>query len=349
MQIITDPPTHEWDRFCTNHPDGHLLQTSTWGALKSRFGWSAERLALYTNDTVEAGAQVLFRSMPGGLTLAYVPKGPLVDWQNEQQCQVLLQALDRLCRSRRAFALKVEPDLPESSDLEARLVQLGFRASPQVIQPRRTILVDLEADEETILERMKSKTRYNIRLSERKGVRVRQASENDLAAFNELMVTTGERDGFGVHSTEYYAVAHDLLSRAGLGQLLLADFEGEPLAGILAGACGKKAWYLYGASGNANRSKMPTYALQWAAMCWARSRGCTSYDLWGVPDEDLETLEQGFTERSDGLWGVYRNKRGYGGTLVRYAGAYDRPYNKLIYWLYCLALNLRARTRAADK
>ncbi len=349
MQTITDPPTHEWDHFCTTHPDGHLLQTSAWGALKSRFGWSAERCALYEKNEIQAGAQVLFRPIPGGLTLAYVPKGPLVDWQNEQQCRALLQALDQLCRSHRAFALKVEPDLTESSNLEARLIQMGFRASPQGIQPRRTLLVDLTPDEETILKRMKSKTRYNIRLSERKGVRVRQASEDDLPAFNELMLTTGERDGFGVHSAEYYAVAHDLLSGAGMGQLLLAEFEGEPLAGIMACACGQKAWYLYGASGNAHRSKMPTYALQWAAMRWARSQGCTSYDLWGVPDENQETLEQDFAERRDGLWGVYRNKRGYGGALVRYTGAYDRPYNKLIYRLYCLALNLRARTGTAGE
>ena len=349
MQTISDPPPHEWDHFCTTHPNGHLLQTTAWSALKSRFGWSSERLALYEKGEIQAGAQVLFRSILGGLTLAYVPKGPLVDWQDGQQVQSLLQALDRLCRSRRAFALKIEPDLPESSELKACLAQLGFRASPQVIQPRRTILVDLTGDEETILKRMKSKTRYNIRLSERKGVRVRHASEADLPAFNALMLTTGERDGFGVHSAEYYALAHDVLSKAGLGQLLLAEFEGEPLAGILACTCGEKAWYLYGASGNAHRSKMPTYALQWAAMRWARSRGCTSYDLWGVPDENLETLERDFTERRDGLWGVYRNKRGYGGTLVRYVGAYDRPYNKLIYRLYCLALTLRAKTRTAGE
>jgi len=349
MQTITNPPAHEWDQFCTTHPDGHLLQSTAWGALKSRFGWSDERIALYEKDEIQAGAQVLFRPILAGLTLAYVPKGPLVDWQDEQQCQSLLQALDGLCRSHRAFALKVEPDLPEDSDLADRLTRMGFRASPQVIQPRRTILVDLAGDEEAILTRMKSKTRYNIRLSERKGVRVRHASKADLPAFNALMLTTGERDGFGVHSAEYYEVAHDLLSSAGLGQLLLAEFKSQPLAGILACACGSKAWYLYGASENAHRAKMPTYAVQWAAMRWARSRGCTSYDLWGVPDEDMETLERDFTERTDGLWGVYRNKRGYGGTLVRYAGAYDRPYSKVLYRLYGLALNLRARTGAAGQ
>ena len=88
---------------------------------------------------------------------------------------------------------------------------------------------------------------------------------------------------------------------------------------------------------------MPTYALQWAAIRWARSRGCTTYDLWGVPDEDTATLEAQFAERSDGLWGVYRNKRGFGGQLVRYAGAFDHVYNRPLYQLYRFALKLRER------
>ena len=79
---------------------------------------------------------------------------------------------------------------------------------------------------------------------------------------------------------------------------------------------------------------MPTYLLQWQAMKWAKKRGCTEYDLWGVPSEDAETLEREFTLRSDGLWGVYRFKRGFGGTIHRTIGAWDRPYNKMLYSFY---------------
>ena len=78
---------------------------------------------------------------------------------------------------------------------------------------------------------------------------------------------------------------------------------------------------------------MPTFALQWEAIRWARSKGCTTYDLWGVPDEELESLETSFRSRSDGLWGVYRFKRGYGGRLVRWVGAFDLVFNKPLYWL----------------
>jgi lipid II:glycine glycyltransferase (peptidoglycan interpeptide bridge formation enzyme) len=79
---------------------------------------------------------------------------------------------------------------------------------------------------------------------------------------------------------------------------------------------------------------MPTYAVQWAAMQWAKARGCTTYDLWGVPDFPEAALEKQFTERSDGLWGVYRFKRGFGGELRRTVGSADRVYNKMLYRLY---------------
>jgi lipid II:glycine glycyltransferase (peptidoglycan interpeptide bridge formation enzyme) len=81
---------------------------------------------------------------------------------------------------------------------------------------------------------------------------------------------------------------------------------------------------------------MPNYLLQWEAMRWARSRGCEEYDLWGVPDEDEPTLEAGFAGRDDGLWGVYRFKRGFGGQLRRAAQSMDRVYNPLLYRAYLL-------------
>ena len=99
---------------------------------------------------------------------------------------------------------------------------------------------------------------------------------------------------------------------------------------------GKRAWYFYGASGNAHRERMPTYLLQWEAIRWARSQQCTSYDLWGVPDADEQSLEDQFMQRSSGLWGVYRFKRGFGGELMRALGPYDRVYRPAFYALYRL-------------
>jgi lipid II:glycine glycyltransferase (peptidoglycan interpeptide bridge formation enzyme) len=99
-------------------------------------------------------------------------------------------------------------------------------------------------------------------------------------------------------------------------------------------AWGKTAAYFYGASSDEERQRMPTYAVQWAAIRWAKARGCQVYDMWGIPDAVEEELEASFTERTDGLWPVYRFKRGFGGEIKRTVGAADRVYNPLLGRLY---------------
>lgn len=339
----TNPTKTAWDAFVAQHHQAHVMQTSRWGTLKSRFGWSVERLGQVTpSGVIVAGAQILYRRLPYGLgTLAYVPKGPMVDWKDSELVTGLVAALDRTIRARGALALIVEPDLPDAPEHTDRLLKAGFLPGANTFQPRRTILVDLTSDEETILAAMKSKTRYNIRLSARKGVTVRQGTAQDVDSFNQLMAITRERNRFGARSPAYYRATFDLFAQADQVALFLAEYQGEPLAGLMILALGGTAWYFHGASSSAHRNLMAPYAAHWAAMRWAKGIGCTTYDLWGVPDEDEEVLEAGFTQRSDGLWGVYRNKRGYGGRLFRSVGAWDRVYRPLRYRLYKWALRWR--------
>jgi peptidoglycan pentaglycine glycine transferase (the first glycine) len=179
---------------------------------------------------------------------------------------------------------------------------------------------------------MKQKTRYNIRLAEKKGITVR--TWDDIPAFHQMMLVTGGRDQFGVHSLEYYRRAYELFHPTGMAELLAAEFEGKPLAALMVFARGRRAWYIYGASTDEERNRMPTYLLQWEAMKWARAKGAEEYDLWGVPDEDEATLEANFESRHDGLWGVYRFKRGFGGAVKRSQQAVDRVYHPMLYKLY---------------
>lgn len=320
MALLT---AQEWDGFLQDHPDAHILQTSTWGALKKAFGWTP-----YYIQEGEAGALVLLRRLPLGFSVGYIPRGPVgTGWP------ALWPVLDDFCREHRAIFLKVEPDIWEPLPEEFASRQMtGFAPSPDTIQPPRTILVDLSGEEEDILMRMKSKTRYNIRLAGRKDVSVRPSM--DVAAFHRMMLTTGERDAFGIHSLAYYQKAHALFSARGACVLLIATYQEQPLAGLMAFARGDTAWYFYGASTNQERNRMPTYLLQWEAMRWARETGCTTYDMWGVPDFPEPVLEEEFLQRSDGLWGVYRFKRGFGGALARTVGAWDRVYRPALYKLY---------------
>jgi len=312
----------KWDAYLDKHPDAHILQTSAWGELKADFGWETEVV-----QKEGCGALVLFRKLPLGLRIAYIPKGPVgKNWQS------LWPAVDELCRQKGAIFLKVEPDALEDEQTALEPAFEGFESGVKPIQPGQTIIISLEGEEEDWMARMKQKTRYNIRLAKRKDVEVRET--DDLDVFQNLMNATGERDGFGVHSKAYYQKAYTLFKSTGASSILLASYEGKPLAAMMVFARGKRAWYFYGASNNEERNRMPTYLLQWEAMRWAAARGCIAYDLWGVPDAPLEELEANFTKRHDGLWGVYRFKRGFGGQLLRSAGAWDRVYSPLMYRVY---------------
>ena len=311
----------EWNRFLQKHPNAHLLQTGEWGELKSRFGWEPVRIV-----NGEEGVQILFRKLPLGFTIGYIPK-PVIS--NQSISDQFWEEIDEMCRRYRAIFLKLEPD---SWNFEITLYLPSFILSKHNIQPPRTMIIDLSGNEEEILARMKQKTRYNIRLAMKKGVTVR--AWDDVESFHKMMLVTGDRDRFGVHSLEYYRCAYELFHPTGMCELLVAEYEGRPLAALMVLARGRRAWYFYGASTDEERNRMPTYLLQWEAMKWAKARGCEEYDLWGVPDEDEATLEANFENRQDGLWGVYRFKRGFGGELKRVAQALDRVYNPLLHWAY---------------
>lgn len=312
----------EWSNFIATHPDAHILQTPEWGKLKSVFGWNTAFVR-----QGGAGAMVLFRRLPLGFSIGYIPKGPIGEnWQE------LWPDIDRLCRKKCAVFLKVEPDFWEDED-PSHLGQIpGFITGAAPIQPRQTVIVDLAGSPEDWLGRMKQKTRYNIHLSERKGVVVHPSK--DLAVFHSMMLVTGSRDGFGVHSLDYYRRAYELFCHLGQCELFIAEFEGQPLAGLMAFARGKRAWYFYGASTDAERSRMPTYLIQWEAMKWAAQKGCQEYDLWGIPDVEESQLESDFANRGDGLWGVYRFKRGFGGRVRRSASSEEKIYHPVLYRIY---------------
>ncbi len=313
----------DWNAVLNQFADIHIMQTSGWAAFKQNYGWHALRF-----QSSGAAAQVLLRRLPLGYSIGYLPKGPAGSaWP------ALWKDIDTACQEHKAIFLQVEPDLTEPLAPEVSAEWFGsFQIEPHPIQPRRTILVDLTQTEEQLLAAMKQKTRYNIRLAQRHGVYVE--SSDDLAGFYSMMEKTGARDGFALHAYSYYQDVFETFEPAGQCVLLRAMFEDRPLAYLMLFMYGARSWYFYGASDNESRNLMPTYLLQWEAMRWAKEHGAATYDLWGIPDYDEETLEQDFTNRSDGLWGVYRFKRGFGGQVMRSAPAFIKVYRPHLYRLY---------------
>ncbi|CAG0945116.1 peptidoglycan pentaglycine glycine transferase (the first glycine) [Anaerolineae bacterium] len=330
FQIIENLDARAWDDFVSAR-GGHLLQTTAWGELKSRFGWRAERLALARGDQLVAGAQLLVRDLPMGMRLAYVPRGPVADAQDRDALAALIDALCVMARARDAFSLKIEPNwivnsLSSPSSHEFQWLDLHNFHPASSIQPLTTIHLDLTRDLDTILAQMKSKWRYNIRLAERKNVHVRMSGAEDTALFYQLLQITSERDKFAIHSLDYYHAAFELLGAREHARLFIAEHAREPLAAIFVTALGDEAIYLYGASSDIHRERMPNHALHWEAIQWAKSRGCKRYDLWGLgatTDADAKTAH-----------GLYQFKQGFGGDVVRYLGASDVIFSRLRHSLY---------------
>lgn len=333
LRPVSTTQREQWDSFIAGHPQGHVLQSWGWGELKALGGWNPLRLALWDTEqqTIVAAAQVLRRSA-GRLPLwighlAYIPKGPVLDWSNSALCQEFFSYLHPFLYRQGALALHMElgqhnvgvpaTNIPPLADT---LTTLHFHPVPSV-QPLRTILLDLTPDEATLLARMKEKWRYNVRLAGRKGVTVRVAQTiEDVHAWYDLLQTTGERDSFGVHTRDYYLSAWRIFAPRNQARLFLAEYQGQLLAGIFVSKCAQQGIYLYGASSNEQRNLMPNHLLQWEAMRWAKQEGAVSYDFWGIPETDDE---------EEAMAGVYRFKRGWGGEVVQFVGCYEHIYRPL--------------------
>jgi lipid II:glycine glycyltransferase (peptidoglycan interpeptide bridge formation enzyme) len=335
------PTPDQWDDFVAAQPRAHVLQQSAWADLKGAYGWTSTRFVQRQNDEIFAGAQLLFRRLPFRLgMMAYLAMGPYIAGDKLVGDDFWF-TLHILARQRGAAFLKWEPGIYREDEPLPDFAALGFRESPQTVQPPRTILIDITSDDETILARMNQGTRRKIRQSQKNDVRYYEGTRADVARFTRMMQTTGSRNAFGVHEPAYYELAYDRFVPKSAA-LFLAEHEGDDLAGIFVFAAGGTAWYLYGASSDVKRNLMAAYGVQWQAIQWAKARGCHTYDMWGIPDADEPTLEAQFETRSDGLWGVYGFKRGWGGQVVRSLGAWDKVYNPVVYAAYRLALKLRS-------
>ncbi len=344
LNVVRTCDATAWNDLVERASTGNVTQTWEWGEL--RHLGPMHRLAVADGDGRYLAAMLLIedRAPLLGFPFLYAPRGPVCDDPDGPAFPLLFAAAGDLARQRGCFMLKVEPNVLDGdlAWLDA-LKRLHLHQNPYAAHPRRSWVLDVRPEEAALLAGMHEKWRYNIRLSQRRGVQVRAgASEADRATFYELYQITAARDGFFIHPREHYDRILELFGARDAAVLLLAEFEGTPIAGLIAVKCGATTTYMFGASSNEHRKQMPNHLLQWTAIQWAKAHGCAIYDFRAI----AEVLEP-----SEDLYSLYTYKQGYGGYSTLSLATHDMVYRAPIYWAYRQALQLkreRDRRRAAQ-
>ena len=326
-------------------PDGleshdNLLQSGYWADVKQRQGNRILSFVI-TSDAgpIESALSgrlldrlpllVLVRKLPGpgACSFAYIPPGPDMAVADEDRLPFLEWVSSGLAPHLPQGCLFFRFDLPWKVDgAGGRDTALAppFKRAPVDVQVPDTVVIDLLAGEDEILARMKPKTRYNIGLAGRKGVVVREGGRGDLGLWYEMALETAGRDMITLHAKSYF----DLLFEEAENHpetrvvLFIAEVKGEAVAAVVITIHGRRAIYHFGASRTEGRNLMPTFALQWEAIRYAKAAGCAAYDLLGIPPSD---------DPKHPLHGLFRLKTGFGGDIVHRAGCWDFPLRPFVY------------------
>jgi peptidoglycan pentaglycine glycine transferase (the first glycine) len=346
IKLIDKQELSKWNSIIESLPSYSILQTREWGYIKSLHGWSPTYF-VWKDPTgkVEGAALILSREfqiplIKRKLTTIYIPQGPMLDWKDEDLREKVLGEILDYAIEQKAFSVKIDPEIIywigegidinddkyiSAQEIRNDLEKKGWMFSPQQIQFRNTAWLMVDRSEAELLSAMKQKTRYNIRLAEKKSVSIREIIIDEFQTLYNMYLETSIRDGFIIRPREYYFDVWSQFLNSGMATILVAEVDKTPVAGLVLFHFGKRSWYIYGMSTDKHREKMPNYLLQWEAIKKSRALGCRIYDLWGAPEV--------FNEQ-DSLWGVYRFKKGLGCEPVQRFGAYDFPISKFTYKIF---------------
>jgi len=334
-----------WDNFIIeNSSPAAFLQSWDWGSFKINTQNSINktqekknlfRYAIYNdNNELIAVAQFIKQRLPGGKFYLNCPKGPLVKTQNsinnkQEIFKLLENKIKEICKQEKIVFFRIAP--PYSQKNKKTKKQKNTFIKPKILtnlkEPEKTLLLDLQCPEDELLKNMHHKTRYNIRLAEKKNIKIRVGNENDIDIFYDLLKETAKRDKINIFNREYYNKL--LLNPYSL--LLIAEHDKKPLSAIVVIGFGDTATYLYGASSNEHRNLMPNYLIQWYTIKWAKQNGYKYYDFWGINEKKWT--------------GVTRFKKGFvsnkTGKEINFIGTYDYLLNKTWYNIYKIGKLLR--------
>lgn len=323
IQHWTD--ANAWDEAVARIPRAPFLQSWTWGTFQASLGRRVVRIGFSDGTRLMSGAQFVFLPLPLRHSYVYLPRGPFGDGATFEWEDAI-----RLLKSEEPRAVFLRTDPPESAPPAPQ----GSHARLKTVQPQHTLMLDLRKSEAELLSAMHEKTRYNIRLAERKGVQVSHTTEAEqLVDFFALLRETDKRDRIRSHPQAYYQRMFETLAPRGQLALWTARFEGKTLAANLVVSFSDTVTYLHGASSDIARNVMAPHLLQWRQIQDAKQRGFRWYDFWGVAPKDVG---------SNHAWaGITRFKEGFGGERVSYPAGFDLALTPLRYRAFRLAKTLR--------
>ena len=341
-----------------------FLQSDFWASFKEKHGWTSHHLCVKCQRDGKEDSfyfTLLTRHIISSFYIGYVPMFPnILSEENvySELLTIITKAFYKQFKNKLLFirfdldlSFRVENALGEASHNDkAKRPHLIFKKANGFklvkaktdIQPPDTVILDLRLTEDELLSQFKSKWRYNIRLSEKKGCIVKKIEmeteeeiEKGITLFYGLYETTSSRDGIAIHSKDYYKDLFTLAEKYSdiSVRLYVAYHNEEPLGAIITMFYKNEATYLYGASSNEKRNLMPTYLLQWQAILEAKKYGAKVYDFYGIPPVD---------DPHHPMSGLYRFKTGFGGVIIHRIGSIDVFKNSLFYNLYSLLENLRS-------
>lgn len=344
LEIKTEIDREEWNGFLQEHPQGHLLQSYEWGELLRYLGAKVYRLAAI-QDGCMIGAMMLSLSdvpLPGlRLKWLYCCRGPAVDAPDSPALKALIEEAHAIARRERALILRLEPNITEDDPQYERWLDafrsLGFKINPIAVHGRSSWHLDIRPALPILRSAFRKTWRHNIQKAERMGAVVRVAqSEEDFETYYRLLQLTSKRDDFFIHDKDYHREILRQFSENGNAALLIAEYQGEPVAAKLLIRYGHCCWDMF-AGMTDDRTDLPkSHILQYHAILWAKEQGCTLFDFRTIPDNPREGSE---------MWGVYHFKKGFGGFPAHYLWTQDYIYRPVLYRLWREAVALRRTLR----
>jgi peptidoglycan pentaglycine glycine transferase (the first glycine) len=315
-----------FENLAFRNPAGGFHQSFAWAHFKRIDGWNSYKIGVYKNNKLVAGSIVLQFSFQNGTNFLYLPEGPILDYQNEENLfwqwralQTAIHSIVDISKETITTHLRIEPRIESCP----KWFLSGFKKAPINLQPKFTQVIDLKKSQSKLLEEMKQKGRYNIKIAEKNELSVTQfpLNKKSLDSFYALYSQTYQRNKFDGKPKEFFQAFFQ--SHKNNATVFIARHQKKDLAIGVVVHSGNRATYLYGASSNENRKLMAPYLLHWEIIKDSKNKGFKSYDLWGVNRS---------IEDKDHPWhGLSRFKKQLGGEQLNFVGSHDYVYQKDLY------------------